>query len=1601
MDIVDDEQVVSIAGLNPLVNNTFSKDDTTAKPIKKKDVSEEDESDPTQLSRSNDSSHMQLESINLEQKAKSELAAFLSSKGVDPKAADDYKIHLGRRVKHRKGRESAGAGYSVSYSSPEGLILTSKTDVYNAVIHTLKKPKYGQASTEDNHLRAAYYQDAVDYFQVSKPELPADFGDIKVIDLGRIDTRSPFHNSVQIFPVGYKCEQLINSTSTTRGSRQTSVLCEIIDIDGDPEFLITVKSTGQTYMGTTEAEVWKKFDPSNIELNWNPSFFNLDIELLIEGMVGAMDCAKYLFHAERGYGTSYMNNEQALASKKTFLLKSGREKRNKSRQRHSQGVGDGQNDIETDNRKESSKEKNTREKEEAIKRKAEIRDSIKQQNTLKRKNELAEKEKLRQEEKEFREKLRQEERAKQQIRKDVKAEVKRSQTDASQLLLEYFDAEEDFIEQSQKSTIDIVSIQVDAESNSDLNVVIESSPDFYDFTALRQDQSKESASTLIEVCNCLYVFRHHLKLHFNPTIEEFTSFVQAIYKYQELAIAKKENSSRLTISDLHSDVAMKTEDTENEATWDTSTNMRDYDVNSDLISNCEITFDRTHLCLLHLLRESLHELLDISDGGNGESNSKKADRSVHGLILPLNELTWVELARMSMLNFIFTELGKGKEDIQGAIRGGKHTNLKATSKAIIKYIRYKMAARTMKSDTKSVKEIEIEDELKSDNEREFFYSLNNQSEDRLLSSLSYEYGRGAQLSRNPLVNVFNSEEEIIQALSSLSKSEYPDAYQRCAKVFLKIFGTAQARNLIWEVDKETYPDYYASIKYPMSLANVASSLLNRSYDSTDVSTDCYYNVCNSFYRDMRQVFLNCATFNTEATYLFIQAQKLLHVLFRHMERWSWNPSRPDLSCCDEQHCIWSYKRIENTNLKSIKCDRCLGIFSLSFIFQEESMESLAPAARKYFKLLIEPTQEQINQTHEEWYCPFCLNEDSSVHPQICKFMFNDWGTSSSIPWLFNENYSTVYSLLTTESPFILPALQSLEILTKPFKFPSIEKSLSSWSIEERLCVMSGLCRVLYNDPVGIDFLHKMASDCEKLLRISSKASFREADFMKVVREIVGDHGVSLCRSYLDGIDNREKELHNRVIEGRCVICKGSTYEEDIGPDVEVILCDGCDAEVHLHCLNLTQVPSQAWHCPTCTERLAIRESKTDHSLGNLEEFRSKDVEDELINRLVDLKTSFVDDSDVHIQTKNCGREKICMYCGMMELDLCSPFVVGQSREEHEMYVKRFQYPEASDVFASNSSCTVKFFIDGFVQEPPKLIAPYFPLLSSDDGKKLAQEISATRKEPVEVHEICALNMFQARLDRARHTLRRRRKLIGDQVVAMSGLSTIALGTDPSGRSYWKFPASDNLFIYTGVAVFPEKEQFYNLLDVKQKDFLRQPISTGAKWKVISDTNTIRNVVTLLGQSSTAQALRQNILNFILMKRDLGLESQPSSKIESRDTYDSLRHAENGDANSDEDSDKESTSSEVAAKSENRRESARTSAAADLEPVALRLLKDKGLDVLPLYEIAEEAVFEDFYAADIADDEDEVSHREYFSHSRKYVTSTCLEYLTYLILCLIL
>ena len=62
-----------------------------------------------------------------------------------------------------------------------------------------------------------------------------------------------------------------------------------------------------------------QFD-SQYDVGSNHSFFNLQIELLIEGMVDAEYCGDYKFHEERGFRVTYFTQVRTRTSRCYYIL---------------------------------------------------------------------------------------------------------------------------------------------------------------------------------------------------------------------------------------------------------------------------------------------------------------------------------------------------------------------------------------------------------------------------------------------------------------------------------------------------------------------------------------------------------------------------------------------------------------------------------------------------------------------------------------------------------------------------------------------------------------------------------------------------------------------------------------------------------------------------------------------------------------------------------------------------------------------------------------------------------------------------------------------------------------------------------------------------------------------------------------------------------------------------------------------------------------------------------------------------------------------------------------------------------------------------------
>jgi hypothetical protein len=112
-----------------------------------------------------------------------------------------------------------------------------------------------------------------------------------------------------------------------------------------------------------------------------------------------------------------------------------------------------------------------------------------------------------------------------------------------------------------------------------------------------------------------------------------------------------------------------------------------------------------------------------------------------------------------------------------------------------------------------------------------------------------------------------------------------------------------------------------------------------------------------------------------------------------------------------------------------------------------------------------------------------------------------------------------------------------------------------------------------------------------------------------------------------------------------------------------------------------------------------------------------------------------------------------VYCGFGELELCSPFIAGQSRLEHDTVIEMSKNPVANGVFGQDTENTkVKFVINGSLAAPLVVDFPYFPCVNNEHGQYLIEQGEEVGQSPLVAHQLCALQLFQYRINRNKYLL---------------------------------------------------------------------------------------------------------------------------------------------------------------------------------------------------------------------------------------------------------
>lgn len=219
-------------------------------------------------------------------------------------------------------------------------------------------------------------------------------------------------------------------------------------------------------------------------------------------------------------------------------------------------------------------------------------------------------------------------------------------------------------------------------------------------------------------------------------------------------------------------------------------------------------------------------ILDLTTEPSDTTDAIKKDI----IKFPINQLTWKEILRMSIVSCLLDNAGKTKEDIQVSIRGSKQPHFRL-AKNIIRNIRYRIALRMnleqvpISNKKNNIRDADIISSCDDDNLLQQMSRVHSDDDikvtSRIVDSIDCINNINDKLlllkdkivKVSPLSIDFNDEIELITQVSNIvnfgENLNYLSIYQRCSKVFLKIIKLSPAKHLIWEVDSLAFPDYYS------------------------------------------------------------------------------------------------------------------------------------------------------------------------------------------------------------------------------------------------------------------------------------------------------------------------------------------------------------------------------------------------------------------------------------------------------------------------------------------------------------------------------------------------------------------------------------------------------------------------------------------------------------------------------------------------------------------------------------------------------------------------------------------------------------------------
>ena len=681
-------------------------------------------------------------------------------------------------------------------------------------------------------------------------------------------------------------------------------------------------------------------------------------------------------------------------------------------------------------------------------------------------------------------------------------------------------------------------------------------------------------------------------------------------------------------------------------------------------------------------------------------------------------------------------------------------------------------------------------------------------------------------------------------------ADIPDTHElirRCLAVLRALSSSGPAEPFLYPVDPQTNPGYYDMVLQPMCLREVGERLKKASLEiGPDGDIRGAERVVLEFARNVRMIGKNCLSYSNAGPTVIAAGSELLRIFERLLLHWVLSPPGllPPLEKLDDEKCVDPHSSDEGATI--LLCDGCEG---------------------KYNIRRLKPPLQEIPRG--EWYCPWCVEGRwwGHVDPRIGKSISIDdvVYTVKECTVVHSEGVvegSLVYKVSSEDGPskslslqqidealsnagINVPPIRCLEAITEsPGHSFGIDHGMRETLVPVPInpTVAAAASQVAHSSYVFRDILYASSSlllmdpdemTAEEWLRLLLLLIMKCAA-SDVIQNVASDLETEAAESMNSKLDRLSiltevKDVlaeRERIADGLALATEVAAVEVESGggdgvPEAVAVEVVGEPIVIDEENPKPDVAPESSDKSLLAKER-ELRVKATEDAFVSLaikNDLRSvvASFEEENVLRVVD--SSLLQDGDRSVEKIRC-RSMTCSFCGTTDTALGSPLVrVPSSSEWHELIPHAIRARRTHLVASINEnseekvvSLTIRVDGDLLSAESSSVaetgICEFLP--RSKDAFQDELKFRSTKGIPfvsgsLSAHEVCAIAAHNARKDQMVQRYRDHQSSLIEKEAGMRCGRSLEIGCDSSGRSYWRFHGDDSLFVRVNAECHEDKQ----------------------------------------------------------------------------------------------------------------------------------------------------------------------------------------------------